>query len=215
MYLNREKCVNAFPRSTDMIQVLNELPSDKRHIKVPQDTLLCPTHVNNKIKLVFENILFRCVTRPDLSVVPLINPFLKESCIYVWFWSVLLIRRNESLLAIYLFAIYISYIKGTRNMFVCKWHLPLSIHISEIKANVNKMKSHYALRCILLWALWKDISLHIYQIILTSSFAICIFSNIFRSPEHEVLKWAFVIFQCPASVVRRPSVRPCVRQQFL
>ena len=32
---------------------------------------------------------------------------------------------------------------------------------------------------------------------------------IFSSPEHEVLKWAFVILQCPASV--RPSVRPSVR----
>ena len=34
---------------------------------------------------------------------------------------------------------------------------------------------------------------------------------VFSSPEHEVLKWAFVILQCPASVVRRPSVRACVR----
>ena len=31
----------------------------------------------------------------------------------------------------------------------------------------------------------------------------------FSSPEHEVLKWAFVILQCPAS--GRPCVRPCVR----
>jgi len=37
MYLlNREKR-NVFPRSTDIIQVLNELPTDKRHVKVPQD----------------------------------------------------------------------------------------------------------------------------------------------------------------------------------
>jgi len=33
MYLlNRENVTNAFPRSTDIIQVLNELPTDKRHI---------------------------------------------------------------------------------------------------------------------------------------------------------------------------------------
>jgi len=37
---------------------------------------------------------------------------------------------------------------------------------------------------------------------------------IFSSPEHKVLKWAFVILQCPASVVR-PCVRPSVCQQFL
>jgi len=41
-----------------------------------------------------------------------------------------------------------------------------------------------------------------------------LFKPLFSSPEHEVLKWAFVILQCPASVVR-PSVRACVRQQFL
>ena len=33
----------AFPRSTDIIQVLNELPTDKRHIGVPLDRLLCHT----------------------------------------------------------------------------------------------------------------------------------------------------------------------------
>jgi len=34
---------------------------------------------------------------------------------------------------------------------------------------------------------------------------------VFSLPEHEVLKWAFVILQCPASLVRAcvcPSVRP-------
>ena len=40
--LNREKR-NIFPRSTDIIQVLNTLPTDKRHIKVPLDKLLFPT----------------------------------------------------------------------------------------------------------------------------------------------------------------------------
>ena len=52
-----------FPKSTYIIKVLNELPSDKRHIKVP--------HVENEKKQVFENFLFKCVTRPDISGVPL------------------------------------------------------------------------------------------------------------------------------------------------
>ena len=61
MYLlYREKCLRAFPRSTDIIQVLNELPTEKRHtlykcIKVPQNRLLCPTHVDNKKKRVLHN----------------------------------------------------------------------------------------------------------------------------------------------------------------
>jgi len=51
MYLlNRKKRCNAFPRSTDIIQVSDELPTDKIHFKVPQDRLLCPTHVDNKKK---------------------------------------------------------------------------------------------------------------------------------------------------------------------
>ena len=38
MYLlDGSKPCKAFPRSTDIIQVLNELPADRRHIKVPQD----------------------------------------------------------------------------------------------------------------------------------------------------------------------------------
>ena len=58
---------NAFPRSTVIIQVLNELPIDKKtYIMVPQDKLLCPTHIDNKKKPVFDNFLFRCVTGPDL-----------------------------------------------------------------------------------------------------------------------------------------------------
>jgi len=71
MYLlNRKNRNNAFPRSTNIIQVLNELPTDKRHIKVPQDRLLCPTHINNKKKQVF---LLKCVTQPDLSRVPFLQ----------------------------------------------------------------------------------------------------------------------------------------------
>ena len=35
MYLlDREKRLNVFPRSTNIIQVLNELPTDKRHIGI-------------------------------------------------------------------------------------------------------------------------------------------------------------------------------------
>jgi len=58
MYLLYRKSVTyAFPRSADIIQVLNELPTDKGHIKVPQDILLCPAHVDNKKKQIFEKIL--------------------------------------------------------------------------------------------------------------------------------------------------------------
>jgi len=46
--LNREKVTNAFPRSTYVIPVLNELPTDKRRTYVPQDRQLCQTHVDNK-----------------------------------------------------------------------------------------------------------------------------------------------------------------------
>jgi len=45
--LNRVKRCKAFPRSTYIIHVFNTLPTDKRHIKVPQDRLLNPTHVDN------------------------------------------------------------------------------------------------------------------------------------------------------------------------
>ena len=56
MYLlNREKRCNAFPRSTYIVEVLNELPTKKRHIKVPQQRQLCPIHVDNKKKQVFES----------------------------------------------------------------------------------------------------------------------------------------------------------------
>ena len=73
MYLwNKDKRLNAFPRSTDIIQVLNELPTDTKHIKVPQDILRCHTHVENKktrfLKIFFLSVL---ITRSDLSGVPL------------------------------------------------------------------------------------------------------------------------------------------------
>jgi len=74
MYLfNREKRLNAFPSSTYKMQALNELPTDIRHIKVPQDRLLCPTAIDNKKKQFSENLLSKCVTRPDLSGVPLMS----------------------------------------------------------------------------------------------------------------------------------------------
>ena len=59
--LNREKRCNAFPRSTDIIQILNKLPTDKRHIKVSQDRQL---HTSTKMK-VFENVIVKCVTIPQ------------------------------------------------------------------------------------------------------------------------------------------------------
>ena len=52
---------------TDIIQVLNELPTDKRHIKVPQDRLLCPTYVNNK-KDRFSKNFFLSVLHDQTSV---------------------------------------------------------------------------------------------------------------------------------------------------
>ena len=58
--LNREKRCNAFTRSTYTLQVLNKFPTDKIHIRVPQNSLLCPTHVDNKKNDVFEYFLFKC-----------------------------------------------------------------------------------------------------------------------------------------------------------
>ena len=55
----------------DIIEVLNELPTDKRHNKVPQYILLCHTHVDKKHKQVFEKFLVKCVKQPDPSGVPL------------------------------------------------------------------------------------------------------------------------------------------------
>jgi len=68
MYLfNTGKAFIRFSEINLYLQALNELPTDERHIKVP---LLCPTHVDSK--QVFEHFLFMCVTRADLSGVPLI-----------------------------------------------------------------------------------------------------------------------------------------------
>jgi len=54
-YLNT--CMSSIELATRFkktcFKVFNELPTDNRHIKVPQERLLCPTHVNNKKKLVF------------------------------------------------------------------------------------------------------------------------------------------------------------------
>jgi len=63
MYLlNKEKHIFRFSEITDLIQVLNEMQTDKRHMRVQQD---------NKKKMVFKIYLLRCATRPDLSGVPL------------------------------------------------------------------------------------------------------------------------------------------------
>jgi len=59
--LNRER--RCSPRSADTKQVLNELPTAKRQIKVPEEW---HTHVDN-MKTCFRKILFKCVTRQDLS----------------------------------------------------------------------------------------------------------------------------------------------------
>jgi len=67
--------LNAFPCSTDIIQVLIELPTDKRHIRVQHDRLLCLTHVDNKKKQVFENFLLSTchTTRPQWSPLKIIK----------------------------------------------------------------------------------------------------------------------------------------------
>ena len=63
MYLlNREKRYKGFSSSTDIIQVLNELPTDKRHIRVPQD--LTYTHRQQEKKQVF----FLSILHDQISV---------------------------------------------------------------------------------------------------------------------------------------------------
>jgi len=76
MYLlKREKRCNTLRDQQiiiwDIIEVLNELPTDKRHNKVPQDRLLCHTHVDKKHKQVFENFLVKCIKQPDFNVLPM------------------------------------------------------------------------------------------------------------------------------------------------
>jgi len=68
--LDRKKHLNAFSRSTNIIQVWNELPTDKRHITVSQNTAMPYTHQEQE-KTGFWKI--KCVTQPDLCGVPLIN----------------------------------------------------------------------------------------------------------------------------------------------
>jgi len=73
MYLlNREK---RYWRCSEIniiyiIQVLNELPTDERHMKVQQDRLLCPTHFDNKKKTGFRKCSFYVcyTTRPQYSL---------------------------------------------------------------------------------------------------------------------------------------------------
>jgi len=62
MYLlNREKRLNAFPRSTDIIQVLNELPIDKKiHVLRYHEIEWYALHTSIRRKKVFEAFLFKC-----------------------------------------------------------------------------------------------------------------------------------------------------------
>jgi len=80
MYLlNREKCCKAFPRSTDIKRDFKKLPTDERHIKVPQDCYALHTSTKTGMpytrrqqeKSRFSKNSFMCVTQIDLSVVPL------------------------------------------------------------------------------------------------------------------------------------------------
>ena len=47
------------------------MPTDKIHIKVPNNRLICSTHVDNKKTTGFLKHIFKCVTRPDHRGVPL------------------------------------------------------------------------------------------------------------------------------------------------
>ena len=95
------------------------------------------------------------------------------------------------------------------------WQLgncPLLIVHTRITLDETLMMIVFLIKCFCL-ALFIIISLYCWSVVSTANSLfqdskILIF---FSSPEHEVLKWAFVILQCPASVVRRPSVRACVR----
>ena len=130
MYLlNWKSVTNAFPRWKDIKQVLNELPTNKRPIKVPQDRLLCPTHVDNKNKQVFKKILLRCVTRPDLSGVPLTIP--------VWIsWLPVYGRSaNETIND-----------HGLRNHGCCPSHLEVSRVFWEDRQQCQHHQSHTSLQ---------------------------------------------------------------------
>ena len=57
-----------------ILQVRNEVPADKIHIKVQQDRLLCLTNVDNKKTQILETLeLGKFVTRPYLMGVPLMS----------------------------------------------------------------------------------------------------------------------------------------------
>jgi len=90
----RKSVTYAFPRSTDIIQVLNELPTDKIHIKVPQDRLLCPTHVDNKKVQLFEK-LFLSVLHDQTSV-----EFLLFKCRCIFAKGVIVHSRTTSTLSL-------------------------------------------------------------------------------------------------------------------
>jgi len=53
-------------RDQQIIHVLNELQTDKRHIRVPQERLLCPTSVDNKNTQVFEKNIFLSVLHDQM-----------------------------------------------------------------------------------------------------------------------------------------------------
>ena len=102
---------------------------------------------------------------------------------------------------------------------VCDW-MELGIcHLHEV--NMYNTQFPYPLIHIIRspWTLWPKFQcqIHIFvkrkdgQQMTVSPVLNTVFywSIVFSSPEHEVLKWAFVIFQCPAS-----GVRPCVNNFF-
>ena len=63
----------AFLRSTDILQVLNDVPTDKRYteIHVPQDGDCYALHTSTARKTRFsKKIIGKCITQPDLSGFP-------------------------------------------------------------------------------------------------------------------------------------------------
>jgi len=60
---------NVCPRLTDKLQVLNKLPTELRHILVPQGRISWPKNINNKN--VGISIFLFCVSQPDQREVPL------------------------------------------------------------------------------------------------------------------------------------------------
>jgi len=132
--LNREKRL----RSTDMIPVLNELPTDKRHnfMKVPQYRLLCPIHVDIKKKQVLKKFLLRYTTRPHWS--PLNS--VKLNVFLSWHWSNKAVNTVEYKLLLPVFQLFCV------PAGVFYWRFP----VPEVCAGSRRDRVHTQLRLLVL-----------------------------------------------------------------